>query len=139
MTLTTKTNFFETKEQYLAFRQSWKNFINSGNHKKYKVRHTYDDGYHWESDLKCIHHVIYAVIRGKDISTLFTVPTHPDKKRYQKLNDVLYQLQQISNSFPLTYSYQYAKYESLRRPFGDLLTPELIKTVYESLKSMKIS
>jgi hypothetical protein len=80
---TNETSIF-TKEQFLAIRASWKKFIADGRHKKYKVDTHFNEwiwggekakqvsGYRWESDLKAIHHYVYALIRKRDPSVIFS-------------------------------------------------------------------
>lgn len=66
-------NIFETKEQYVAFRNFWKQFHLDGGHKAKKVEYTsyYSKdivGWKMESDLKGGHHLIYlaALARKMD-------------------------------------------------------------------------
>lgn len=75
-----------TKEQYLAIRASWKQYIKDGKHKKYKVEYGHNwsyggksldqggevAGYRWESDLSVYHHYIYTLLRKKDVKNAFS-------------------------------------------------------------------
>ena len=63
-------NFFDSKEEYLTFRQAWKDFHKEGKHKP--VPHDdYYGGTRYVSDLMCVHHLIYALLRGRDIRKMF--------------------------------------------------------------------
>ena len=79
------TNIFETKEQYLEFRNFWKTFHKDGGHKAKKVdQTTYNyltgknvvTGYRLESDLKGGHHMVYLAILGKNFDKGFGNATY---------------------------------------------------------------
>lgn len=81
---------FETKEQYVAFRQQWKKLHADGAFKKKPVpQHRYNYathnidvvGYHQESDMTAFHHMAFLVALGKDLNVSFgnvTKSYYPD-------------------------------------------------------------
>jgi hypothetical protein len=64
-----KREIFVTKEHYLHFRQSWKDFINSG---KAKPRFESDAyGRYKYSNLRGSHHLLFCILTEKDLSVTF--------------------------------------------------------------------
>jgi hypothetical protein len=64
-----KKEIFVTKEHYLHFRQSWKDFINSG---KAKPRYESDAyGRYKYSNLRGSHHLLFCILTEKDLSVTF--------------------------------------------------------------------
>src|SRR5690606_1388218 len=64
-----KTTFFTDKQHYLNFQQAWKDYINSGKHKKPEQTHP---DIRPRSSLTFQHHIIYQAMRGKDIGKSVT-------------------------------------------------------------------
>lgn len=65
-----KETFFNSKDEYLQFIQAWKQFHAEGKHKKVEFTE-YDGSIHMKSNLHCEHHLLYNLLRGKDISKMF--------------------------------------------------------------------
>jgi len=64
-----KTTFFTDKNHYLAFTQAWKDYINSGKHKKPQRT---DPEVRTYSSLTFQYHILYQALRGKDIGKCIT-------------------------------------------------------------------
>jgi hypothetical protein len=110
-----KTRFFANKEEYLKFRQSWKDYFNSGN------------------QTNATHYMIYAALRGKDINKCFTEITNNNKllccgfHKYQSLyiafNSFKMRIRSYITLNNKTIKSDYEKniiigYEELAKPFG---------------------
>lgn len=65
--------FFNSKEEYLQFRQAWKDYINSGKAKKVEKTYHYSGELYRESNLRCVHHLIYGLLRGRDTSQMLSL------------------------------------------------------------------
>lgn len=85
-----RMTLFTTKEKYFYFINTWKNIFKEGRHKKYKVdqkRYNYYTGatevcgYDKVSDLTFTNHLIYCIIRGKDLNKSFQ-SCNLDKLKY---------------------------------------------------------
>lgn len=78
--------YLSSKEKYVGFINAWKAFIKDKNHLKYKVPTTvvvydkeakkwksidHEKQYYWRSDLKTIHHLIYSLLRNRNINQIF--------------------------------------------------------------------
>lgn len=90
----TKTNIFDTKEQYLAFRNHWRKLYADGFHKR--VKHEYkngsainyetwtpipplhETGFYMESPLSAFHHLVFNIVTGRDPFRAFK--EKPEKK-----------------------------------------------------------
>ncbi len=125
-------SFFETKEQYVAFISAWKSFIAEGKHKKYPLTSCGQE-YDKVSDLECVHHLIYAALRGKDISKNFT-PNNRTQSYYGKFEafnsakESVYYASKNDRSF-----------NNIKNVFGDTVTQDMLVRLYEELKSIKLS
>jgi len=125
-------NFFESKAHYLAFRGAWKNYINAGKAKK--VGKTYWDGTPYRaSNLTCAHHLIYALLRGRDITKGFT-PNHkvhgqdPYFAFIDAKNDI---------TVALRFAEKFDKPErlaSLLEPFNETITVDTLASISEIIK-----
>lgn len=125
-----------TKEQYLSIVASWKNYIHGGNHKKYKkIYNLYDrdynnygnkigEAYYWKSDLTSLHHLIYSLIRNKDLLKGF--------KDNEILDNLKKTLKLIINNTGKEGSYAHDIAKKLLTPFGECFTLELLKEVVNS-------
>jgi hypothetical protein len=112
-----------TKEQYLSIVASWKQYIRDGKHKKYKVHYwmnTPSEGYRWESDLTACHHLLYALIRNKDLMKGF--------QDNETLLNLVRTLKWVSKqATPSSFA------NKLLVPFGEQFTFELLKEVVGKL------
>jgi hypothetical protein len=75
-----KTTIFATKEHYLAFRKSWKDYINSG-----KAKAWYDTDYYGckrkRTKLHGSHFLLHCLLTDRDISKAFMEPQVNVEKR----------------------------------------------------------
>jgi len=129
--------FFESKEHYLNFRKAWKDFIKSKKHLKYS------HGAHWmdpnqplrpESDLKFVHHFLYAALRGKDLGAIITPDSCHDT--YQLLETrIMYATSYLKqeNKTPYSQGRESEQYQQLTLPFGDTLTKEMIVELLKNI------
>lgn len=124
--------FFETKEQYTAFISAWKSFIAEGKHAKYPV-HGYDGNeYDKVSDLKCVHHLLYAALRGKDISKNFVPNNKTDS--YHGPYAAYYDARSlIAHAVRSDYALK-----SIQQVFGDTVTRDMLTQVSEQLSKIKL-
>lgn len=80
---------FESKEQYINFRNSWKDYINSGKAKKERKQVKQWNGKMatvvTPSPLSSEYHLFYALARGKD-NDGFVDPSDGLTEAYQKLS-----------------------------------------------------
>lgn len=132
------------KEQYLAIVTAWKSFINTGKHKKYKDYYDYtafgkpsmegeklvpwttykDYGYKWTTDLNGIHHLIYTLIRKRDVYKRFSEES----------------VQQIISEYNWKKKYNYEKQKYISKilePFGENLTIEIIDELISEFSRKK--
>ena len=76
----TNKHFFETKEQYLAFRKAWANAVNSDKAKSKTVYSEFYDGTIREPGwITAAHHIFYNIVRNHPIDTGFTPVTRKTK------------------------------------------------------------
>lgn len=121
-----RMSLFKTKEKYFYFINTWKNIFKEGKHKKYKVdqkRYNWQTvkyevcGYDKVSDLTFTDHLIYCIIRGKDLNKCFKDCS------LDKLRTGIYQIQSEYNV------------EAQFKMFGDSLTKEQIKDFQSFVKT----
>lgn len=77
-----KKEIFATKEHYLHFRQSWKDFIKAG-----KAKPHYEDGAYGRykySNLRGSHHLLFCILTEKDISVTFRPSDCESKRGFQE-------------------------------------------------------
>ena len=124
--------FFGTKENYITFTSAWKQFIADGNHKKYPLTYAGQE-YDKVSDLECVHHLIYAAMRGKDISKNFTPNNHTQYidgkfEAFTAAKNAVYYASKHDTSF-----------KKIKHVFGETVTQEMLVRLYEDLKSITLS
>jgi len=113
--------FFKTKEDYLAMRQAWKDYINNGRHKT--------------EGLEAEHHLIYAVLRKRDPKLGFK----PVEKQIKLVNGAEPYQGLLHAKRKIWWATQYDTYMGgLMRPFGDTVTREMIHAVGEITEAIKI-
>ena len=121
-----RMTLFESKEKYFYFIHTWKNIFKEGRHKKYKVdqkRYNYQTGdskvcgYDKVSDLTFTNHLIYCIIRGRDLNKSF---------QNCNLNKLKYGISSIYSSYNI---------ETRFKMFGDSLSKEQITVLQEHVKA----
>lgn len=126
--LTNTHSFFASKEHYLAFIDAWKKFYADGGHK----RATYIDGQggtcKYDSELTCIHHLIYNALRKRDLHKSFA-PKQDSTDPYEAYNNARAVLSSAT---------RYGYTESLKRPFGGTVTDDMLKELSETLKDVNL-
>jgi len=154
-----KFQIFEDKKQYKAFRQSWKDFINSGKHKPHYEVDSYGNKTKISS-LTNVHHLLFYVILGKDLSVVFKPSVNPDKSpsfnhAYYELGLVIklaknvlaydrgddpglpkYVTEERKTQFIESYR---SRLSQLLRPFGDSLSLEMLSKLEDSLVGVTLT
>ncbi len=128
----TIATFFETKEQYAAFITTWKTFIAECGHKKYPVHGCDGNEYDKVSDLKCVHHLLYAALRGKDVSKNFT---SNNKETYYGQ----YQAYSNARSYIAYAVHSDHAFGVIKKVFGDTVTRDTLERVSVELKSINLN
>jgi hypothetical protein len=128
-------NFFETKDHYLQFRQAWKDYINSGQAKKQEMKYWGGTPY-FASSLKCEHHLLYALLRGKDIHKLFV----PNYKVHGQPPYYAFEQAKWKICIGIEGDTPYAKKRraELLGPFGGTIDEDALKSVAEIIKGWKL-
>jgi len=130
--LNSKEVFFGSTEQFQQLCQAWKDFHKDGKHLKV-TKETWDGQKYKESDLLCVHHLIYALLRGKDISKMFVpnnkvhgiAPYHA----FDKAKGI------ITAASHTNYK---DRYEYLLVPFNGVVDFDLLKLVANEVKDMSL-
>jgi len=127
----TRGKFFgDSKEKYLAFREVWCDFINSGKAKKIKVERSNSWGGNYRySELQGCHHLIYILLMGKHSDTGFGSFRQGDVTgdKWDDYDGYSVAIRCIRN----------LNEEVLQLPFGkDVLTSEMIQTLRESITEL---
>jgi len=118
--------FFESKEEYLHFRQAWKTFYKDDKQKK-KEHKDYYGGIHRKSDLTCEHHLIYALLRGRDITKSFT----PNRRGHGQEPYGAYRRARGQIVFAVNMLVNHGNGKAMSRlllPFGGLVTSDMLAT-----------
>lgn len=131
-----KKDFFETKKEYLEFRKAWKDFVNSGKAKKYWV----DVDKNWKrkvSDLEAKHHLLYAILREKDLSKCFKPVECSWKEKHGFENayrDLMFDLSIIARhqgNRESMGSFHTKRVDRLIAPFGESLPLEKLAILFD--------
>ncbi len=154
-----KFELFADKEHYKAFRQAWKDYINAGNHKPYYEEDAYG-GKVKVSRLTAVHHLLYYIILGKDLSVVFKSPNNPDRDpafraAYADLKWVLPMVKSIAaydkgdeSSFPKYLSKERvamqadayrARVNRLIEPFGDTLDCDTLIKLCDKIGEVQLT
>jgi hypothetical protein len=133
-----KELFFENKEHYLQFRQSWKNYINSGKAKPVEQIYTYSGELFTASKLTCKHHLIYKLLQGKDTEQMFS-PTYKVQGRtpfyaFYEARDRICLTMRLRVKTPSGNKHYDDMYRDLIEPFGETLTEEMLLQLVEKIK-----
>jgi hypothetical protein len=160
-----------TKEQYLAIVASWKQYIQDDKHKKVKVPY---DIYNWrnygpeygkkigeaydmKSNLTSIHHLIYTILRKKDINKAFSKVNPDSLKRKNGQADaishgdpikILERIDYILDRYKTVIDY--AKPETIDQhykdnimpllaPFGATMTLDLFKEIIKNYPTVGVT
>jgi hypothetical protein len=123
----------DTKERYLKAKAAWKKFFADKKHKKYKVPYGNGGQFRWNSDLKVLHHVIYALIRDKKLNKMFKQLAN-GSYCVQDLHQVRWDLRRI-----LTYPeriYEKQDLEFIQRLFDGHVTAEDLALILRKLETI---
>ena len=129
-------SFFESKEHYLNFIDSWKQYIADGRHKC----ETYTDGQggtcKMSSDLTCTHHLFYNALRKRDLTKSFSPLTNENKlnSRYDKRPYALY----YDARSEIAYAVRSGNIGDLVEPFGDTVAVDMLTELSETLKDVNL-
>jgi len=129
--------FFDSKEEYLQFRQAWKDFHKDGKHKK-KPTTDYCGGVSHKSELTCAHHLIYALLRGRDITKSFV----PNRKVHGQDPYFAYYNARQKISFSLRMLENHSRGDMMAKlllPFGGLVSTDMLETALELTKDWKFA
>ena len=146
-----KTRFFESKEQYLNFKQAWKTFHNSGKLKWYEdvditfwdAPATQDRTYAKKkfTALNAEHYMLYNLLREYGIQRGFTPPN--DAEEHQKWHTCEFaaieifrtarRLADINSASKSSREYARKDVDALLLPFGGHLSHEALRDVGEWL------
>lgn len=129
-----KTRYFENKEHYLAFRQAWKDYHKEGKHRK-QPKEDYYGAIHKVSDLNCVHHLIYALLRGIDLSRIFS-PITESKLGGGHRYRAFYHAKNILYWYAV--SVDKKRGEFLFAPFGDTLTEEMLTMLGKEIEDIQM-
>lgn len=126
-------NFFENKDHYLTFRQAWKDYINSGK-AKCETYTDYQGGTcKYPSNLECKHHLLYTLLRGKDIRKMFSPKggsVTPYLKFEEAKRDILYAASEGRWSASAS--------ANLLQPFGDTIDHSTLVSLAEIIKDWEM-
>lgn len=150
-----KKEIFVSKEHYLHFRQSWKDFINSGKAKPHYEEGPY--GRYKHSNLRGSHHLLFCILTEKDISVTFK-PSDCESKRgfYEAMHELMMMYIQAAKVIDRKRSdyltpYNLKKYnaiikkskaeiEEFLEPFGKSFTIEMfVKLIRDYVKPAELS
>ena len=117
---------FESKEDYLAMRQAWKDYINEG-------KHLEDDG-----RLISGHFLLYALLRDQDIYKGFSEVTSNIKliNGHAKYLGLIQARDSIDHAANNTYTTHYI--DMLLKPFNGTVTKDMVIRMYDKVKQEKL-
>lgn len=143
-----KHEVFASKEHYLAFRQAWKDFINSGKAKPYYE----EDGFGGKvkvSNLDGSQHLLFCILTGKDLSLTFKPARLECKHGFDLALHSLWHYLDLARrvvKYEETgetpkYLKDYAKYAekdiayltAYLEPFGKVFTPRMLVATFDGL------
>jgi len=147
-----KKEIFATKEHYLHFRQSWKDFIHAGKAKPHYEDHAY--GRYKYSNLRGSHHLLFCILTEKDISVTFKPSECEDKHGFRDaMSEIIMMYIQAEKIVdgkrpdyltPQKYSaimkQSKAKIEEFLEPFGKSFTTEMfVRLIKDYVKPAKLT
>ena len=117
---------FGSKEDYLAMRQAWKDYIN-------EKKHLVDGG-----QLNSSHYLLYSLLRDQDVYKGFSEVTSPIKlaNGHYKYLGLLQARSFLSYASTNTYTPYYI--DIMLRPFGDTVTKEMIDRISTKISKIKL-
>lgn len=142
-----KTRLFESKEDYLKFRQAWKDFHNSGKVVWREDKEVYcweTSGYVTMKNVKCTalgaeHYMLYNLLRGYDSRRGFSEDAdHGWLAHDYALSTLLRTIKDLQN---VNSTYEYSRksarkgFEALVLPFGDTLSQGVLVALARSIHS----
>ena len=149
-----KKEIFATKEHYLHFRQSWKDFINAGKAKPYYEDPGYGGGRKKYSNLRGSHHLLFCILTEKDISVTFKPSECEDKRGFwDAKNEIMMMFIQAKNivegkrpdyltpqKYGVIMKESRAKMEEFLEPFGKSFTTEMfVRLIKDHVKPAKLT
>jgi len=118
---------FNSKEDYLAMRQAWKDYINSG-------KHLEDDG-----RLNGGHYLLYSLLRKKDMYSGFSpVTSHIKLVNGHYKYAGLIQARNFLSGAASVQKYSTFCIDAMLKPFGDTVTQEMVTKVYDRVKNISL-
>lgn len=125
-----QTTFFTSKDHYLQFVKSWKQYHAEGKHKKVEVTNNDGGGTRMESNLHCVHHLIYVLLRGKDISKMFqATDKHVGQGPY-------YAFEQARSS--IDWRVRINRIESILEPFAGTIDKETLVAITRAIEGWSL-
>jgi hypothetical protein len=118
-----KFEIFTCKQHYLYFRQTWKDFINSGKAKpKYYPNPNYENGKDIKgaSALTFSHHLLFALLTGKELSKIYT---YSPRKGFDSLTEAASEIGRWARVASKIIQWE----ETSKNPFGQWTKPETMK------------
>jgi len=141
-----KKEVFTSKEHYLAFRQAWSDYINSGKAKKQKSKNPRDTTP--VSPLTGLHHLVYNILIGNDIQKCYTISKWKVGKlgflimldESKTLNYRAESVIRMNNGNEPTHGIEKMYVEivdTFLEPFDGTVTPEMLVSALESIASIE--
>lgn len=128
------TKYFRDKEHYLEFRQAWKNYHKEGKHRTQPKEDHYG-ATHKVSDLRCVHHFIYALLRGRDLSKIFAPITEHKLGGGQRYR-AFYAAKRTLRWYSTMRDKERGAF--LFAPFGNTLTDDMLAMLGEDISDMQM-
>lgn len=130
-------SFFESKEHYFKFLDSWKQYIADGHHKCGTWENSNGGTVKYNSSLTCTHHLIYNGLRKKDLHKSFSPLTSEgklnsmwDKRPYGAFYNALSEIRyKGKSSGDLT---------NFLAPFGDTVTQSMLIELSDALWDVEL-
>lgn len=154
-----RTTLFQSKEDYLAFRQAWKDFHNSGKAKpiwtpfEYKIQDRIYTRKDKTKPLKSYHYMLYNILRGRPAelgysplvnagklnanrywpaTTKYNCNPNPMQAMHCAAVELLRTLDLIKSDKALP-SWQQRRVDELMLPFGNTISKESLAAIEEPL------
>lgn len=123
-----KTRFFESKEDYLKFRQAWKDFHNNRDHMR-TFEYTDESGEKRTGEVAVLnssHYMLYNLLRGYEAHRGFSEDSDHGWLAYDyalsHLLRAIKDLQQVNSTYEYSRKSARKGLEALVLPFGDTLS-----------------
>ena len=135
--LTNTHSFFESKEHYFQFLDSWKKYIADGHHKCGTYETSNGGTAKYDSDLTCMHHLIYNGLRKKDLHKSFS-PLTSERKLNAKYDKRPYAAYYDARSEIMYHGRSGGDLTRILAPFGDTVTRSMLKELGEVLGGIEL-